>query len=251
MGNIWWESNIRNLFPIGEVNGSHGVYRPGGSALNAGQVGSYRAAEYIAKAPPREYPSEDTFNRLAVGNGQAMLKVIKTVYSKNPKNSQSAKEYRDEFQQRMTNHGSHIRDYKYITKALENAYEQIERFNEQTISSLTELPLLFQNRHLVLAHAAYLDAIKTYLETGGGSRGSYIVMDPRGKIILDNLGKEWSYKPELSPLREKVLETKMTKNGKFQSNWKLRRKIPQNESWFENIWKKFRKGGIYLSPNET
>ncbi len=39
-GNIWWEStNIKHLFPIGEVNGSHGVNRPGGSALNSGQVG--------------------------------------------------------------------------------------------------------------------------------------------------------------------------------------------------------------------
>ena len=38
-GNIWYESpNIKHLFPIGEVNGSHGVTRPGGSALNAGQV---------------------------------------------------------------------------------------------------------------------------------------------------------------------------------------------------------------------
>ena len=47
-GNIWWESNIRRLFPVGEVNGTHGVYRPGGSALNSGQVGSLRAAEFIA-----------------------------------------------------------------------------------------------------------------------------------------------------------------------------------------------------------
>ena len=39
-GNIWWESDLRHLFPVGEVNGSHGVYRPGGSALNSGQVGS-------------------------------------------------------------------------------------------------------------------------------------------------------------------------------------------------------------------
>jgi len=40
-GNIWWESNIKHLFPVGEVNGTHGVYRPGGSALNSGQVGSF------------------------------------------------------------------------------------------------------------------------------------------------------------------------------------------------------------------
>jgi len=46
-GDIWWESNIRHLFPIGELNGTHGV-RPGGSALNSGQVGGLRAAQYIA-----------------------------------------------------------------------------------------------------------------------------------------------------------------------------------------------------------
>ena len=44
-GNWWWESNLRHLFPVGEVNGTHGVYRPGGSALNSGQVGSLRAAQ--------------------------------------------------------------------------------------------------------------------------------------------------------------------------------------------------------------
>ena len=48
-GNQWWESNIRHLFTVGEVNGSHGIYRPGGSALNAGQVGAIRASQYIAK----------------------------------------------------------------------------------------------------------------------------------------------------------------------------------------------------------
>ncbi len=48
-GNAWWEStNIKHLFPVGEVNGTHGVARPGGSALNSGQVGGFRAAEYIA-----------------------------------------------------------------------------------------------------------------------------------------------------------------------------------------------------------
>ena len=48
-GNLWWESvNVKHLFPVGEVNGSHGIYRPGGSALNSGQVAGFRAAEYIA-----------------------------------------------------------------------------------------------------------------------------------------------------------------------------------------------------------
>ena len=56
-GNIWWESDLKHPFPVGEVNGSHGVTRPGGSALNSGQVGSYRAALFISRkyqSPPQE-----------------------------------------------------------------------------------------------------------------------------------------------------------------------------------------------------
>ena len=38
---------ISGLYAIGEVCASHGVTRPGGTALNAGQVGAVRAAEGI------------------------------------------------------------------------------------------------------------------------------------------------------------------------------------------------------------
>ena len=59
--NIWWESDLRHLFPVGEVNGSHGVYRPGGSALNSGQVGSARAAEFISRRYNEPVPDMDGF----------------------------------------------------------------------------------------------------------------------------------------------------------------------------------------------
>lgn len=47
----WWQSSVRGLFAVGECAGTHGIARPGGSALNAGQVGGLRAAQYIAKHP--------------------------------------------------------------------------------------------------------------------------------------------------------------------------------------------------------
>ena len=42
---LWWQTEIPGLFAAGECAGTHGVSRPGGSALNAGQVGSLRAAQ--------------------------------------------------------------------------------------------------------------------------------------------------------------------------------------------------------------
>jgi succinate dehydrogenase/fumarate reductase flavoprotein subunit len=44
-----WQSNVNGLYATGEVAGTFGVYRPGGSALNSTQVGSLRVAEHIAK----------------------------------------------------------------------------------------------------------------------------------------------------------------------------------------------------------
>ncbi|MBQ2463086.1 MAG: FAD-binding protein, partial [Clostridia bacterium] len=51
-----WESHVKGLYPVGEVCGSHGIYRPGGSALNAGQVGALRAAQAIRAALEKETP---------------------------------------------------------------------------------------------------------------------------------------------------------------------------------------------------
>jgi len=59
---LWWESvNLAHLFPVGEVNGSHGVGRPGGAALNAGQVGGMRAAEFIAARYAGATLADDAF----------------------------------------------------------------------------------------------------------------------------------------------------------------------------------------------
>jgi succinate dehydrogenase/fumarate reductase flavoprotein subunit len=41
---MWWHTCVDGLFACGECAGTHGVARPGGSALNAGQVGALRAA---------------------------------------------------------------------------------------------------------------------------------------------------------------------------------------------------------------
>ncbi len=243
-GDIWWEANIKHLFPIGEVNGSHGVYRPGGAALNSGQVGSLRAAQKIAHRAIQEPVSLSDFSRAAQAKGREMLQLL-SAFTGTMQSSSTIMDYRREFQQRMTRYGAHIRDRQQVEQALQDAYKQVQEFEQQRISSLDELPCLLQNRHLVLAHAAYLEAIRAYLEKGGGSRGSYLVMDARGETALKSLGDSWRYKPEDPALRELVLETVMDEKGAFSSRWKRRRELPQEESWFENVWGKYVQGDIF------
>lgn len=60
---MWWQTSLRGLFAVGECAGTHGISRPGGSALNAGQVGSLRAAQYISQHP-NKLIEENTFLRI-------------------------------------------------------------------------------------------------------------------------------------------------------------------------------------------
>ena len=59
----WWQTSVRGLFAVGECAGTHGIARPGGSALNAGQVGSLRAAQYISQYP-NDLTDEEAFLRI-------------------------------------------------------------------------------------------------------------------------------------------------------------------------------------------
>jgi hypothetical protein len=153
--------------------------------------------------------------------------------------------YREELQRRMTNAGSHIRRLDEVGKALEEAYGQIGRFARRAIPRRIDIPHALADRHLAIAHAAYLDAIKTYLEAGGGSRGSYLVMDDNGEYVLEQLGEQWRYKPEEPSLREKVLRTVRTEDGAFTSEFIARRPIPVEDYWFENVWNAYLRREIY------
>jgi succinate dehydrogenase/fumarate reductase flavoprotein subunit len=247
--NHWWESvNIRHLFPVGEVNGSHGVYRPGGSALNAGQVGGFRAAEYIANRYRGWTVAEDKVRQAAeraVASLQSWIARCEGAGS----TIQSWQAERAEFQARMTRAGAHIRSTSEVQAAVSEAWAQWRRIDESGCShkgprGLTEA---LRNRQLCFAHAVYLEAIQFALHSGVGSRGSAIAVSPDGVRIHDRLGDEWRIVPENLAFREKVLETIASPDGEVKNEWVDRRPIPQAEAWFETAWTRFRRGQIYDS----
>ncbi|MBN1888090.1 MAG: FAD-binding protein [Thermoflexales bacterium] len=243
-GNHWWEStNVKHLFPIGEVNGSHGVYRPGGSALNAGQVGALRAAEFIAHRCAGWTVPEDQVRqaaRQAVNTLQAWIARCDGAGS-------SWQAEREEFQTRMTRAGAHIRSLEELPRAVEEAWSQFERLERSACSYETPAGLAeaLRNRHLCFAHAVYLGAILFALRSGAGSRGSCIALARDGDKVHDRLGDQWHIAPEGLAFREQVLETVVSSEGQVQNEWVARRPIPSADAWFETAWANFRSGAIY------
>jgi succinate dehydrogenase/fumarate reductase flavoprotein subunit len=241
-GNIWWESNVRHLFPVGEVNGTHGVYRPGGSALNSGQVGSLRAALYIARRYRGDPPQDKEFLNLVQDQIANKLAFAENVIDPSLKNDSLLRESRNEIQERMTAYGAHIRDLKKINEAKAEAWNLYHKLqSDMSVSSEKKLPDAFKNMDLCLTHALYLEAIWEYLEKGGQSRGSYLVKNPNGKIPCPEVGDKWRFQlnDQDTFVNKKILEVSLDEGGNVIKQWIDIRSIPQDDTWFENVWNRY------------
>ena len=240
--NHWWESaNIRHLFPVGEVNGSHGIYRPGGSALNSGQVGGFRAAEYIARRYAAKSLDAEAFARAAEAAARTALR-----WSALRRARRSWREEREELQRRMTRAGAHIRSAADIGQAVAEARAQWQRLESSGCQATpAERREAWITRQLCFAHLVYLEAIQFAVKSGAGSRGSSMVLDAGGTPTHDRLGPEWRFAPPSPGFRERVLETVATPDGTVTSTWIPRRALPTTDTWFETAWAAFREGDIY------
>jgi len=246
-GNLWWESNIKHLFPVGEVNGTHGVYRPGGSALNAGQVGSLRAATFISKRYQGDPKNENEFLKTAENQIKAKLKLAKAMIMPNKAKPDQIWQMRSEIQERMSACGAHIRSADKVKPAIQQAWELYSKMKkEMKIASAKKLPAAFRNLDLCLTHALYLEAIAEYLEKGGKSRGSYLVMDSSVEKPCDQLGDEWKFSLNQADdfVNQKILEISLDDQFNVIKQWIDVRPIPQEDSWFENVWNEFMKDNI-------
>ena len=244
-GNIWYEStNLKHLFPIGEVNGSHGVTRPGGSALNAGQVAGFRAAEYIANRYSEWTLVDVEVNKAMEECAQRVIEWAELcLKAENPWLAEM-----QQIQERMSRSGAHIRSVDALKYETPEAWGQVRRLAQAgcKVVSREHLKYAFRVRQLAFTQAVYLDAIRFSLESGVGSRGSYIVLDSEGNQVHEMLDSSWKIAVEDTSFRTKVLETLCKKEGEVQNQWIPCRPIPESDSWFETTWARYRNGDIYL-----
>lgn len=245
--NRWWESNIRHLFFIGEIAGTHGVKRPGGAALNAGQVGGLRAAEYIARVYSDPVHSVEEFLSMAGGQIRDEVEEIRRKLRQSGSASLGVDEVRAEIQERMSRYGAQIRSIEGAARALEEARRLRHRIEMEGMRLRRRSDLLkaVQNEHLCLTHIAFLTAIKTLLERGSGSRGSHLALNRRGRRIHERFGEEWNVLPENERLRGEIVQVWMDGERTLKTGIAPVRPVPKDASWYETTWAAFRDGKIY------
>jgi len=246
-GNIWWESNVKHFFPVGEVNGTFGVYRPGGTALNSTQVGSLRAAQYIYSNYNYDPMDTDIFIKKAEAHLNEKVRFAKKIYE-NKSSRSNVIELRETAQKRMSKNCAHIRSTEAALLVIEETKRDLKNLeSEIRIASWGELPNVFRNRDILITQLVYAYAIYEYIKNGGKSRGSYLVRDASGDVPVDALGEDFVFSLDKGEFDDKICEIELVNSdGEYSciTEWKPVRPIPKAETWFENVWNDYMKGEI-------
>ena len=246
-GNEWWESNVRHLFPIGEVCGTHGVHRPGGAALNSGQVGGMRAALFISRKYPEMPIPLGRFLEIArpqIGSKWDMARKICGLAKRKAPSVQSAMR---EFGERTLSAAGIIRSRDRVESAVREAWEQHRKLQSgMKIKSIEELPNAFRAIDLCLTHALYMEALLEYLDRGGMSRGSGLVTRKTGDLPCGGLPAGWKFGVETgdSFVSRHILEIEWRRDGRSGKRWVAIRPIPAQDGWFETVWNEYREERI-------
>ncbi len=230
---LWWQSNVKGLFAVGECAGTHGVTRPGGSALNAGQVGSLRAAQFVSQS--NRIINEDSFQN-ALNNS---LEKHKAFCNKLLYNNDNVSKETENAKRLMSDNGAAIRNKTSMSNALNLTLKKLENFDE-TIGVKSEKTLYkaYKLKDLLFVQALMLTALIDYADNIGVTRGSALIYDNKGQL-RDGLDEQFRLKTGDNTAFDKIQEVSFNEN-KFIINWRNVRPIPQNDNFFENIWRSYR-----------
>lgn len=228
-----WETNIKGLYAAGEVAGTFGVYRPGGSALNSTQVGSMRAAEAIAlelrKTASVEFASSDelidickevTDFVMSMDNGKNYLEDIENT--------------RQQYCSRMTDVASHIRipwEMKKLSSDVMREYSSV--FTKYKGADICNLQQILRLKDMLLTQSAVLSAMIESAEVIG-TRGGSLICD--SSINEDTM---FTLKTESNAEYDRKLTVTLFRNKVMQTDIEDARPVPKTDMWFENVWNEY------------
>ncbi|MBO1752488.1 FAD-binding protein [Actinotalea sp. BY-33] len=275
----WWQSNVGGFFPVGEAGGAHGVYRPGGAALNSGQVGATRAAQFIATRRTDDPASTEEFTAAAdpvlAGALDLVTKATERAAAGVPDNTGDL--LRD-VGVLMSAKAGPVRSPHSIHEALVEVHDWLTRYEDLVTAdagSRRAVNRTFLVRDILTTAYVYLSAMADYVAHGGQSRGSVLYTDPEGSLPQVGYGPDAETEldlPELfrftldrGALDEEIQEaawlpggtrspgdglpegwsepeprTAEDPAGRPLFRWRPRRPIPEDDDFFENVWREFR-----------
>ena len=231
---MWWQTDIQGLYAVGECAGTHGITRPGGSALNAGQVGALRAAQYICAEtePVRETSAFDAVAKEAVRRHSQLCQGVLC-------NNDNADEWIQRIRRCMSDIGAAIRDSEKIKTAIEEVVQDQQHLAEKVgVSSASQLYKLYLLADHLLVQETMLRAMLNYSEVIGGTRGSALYWDPAG-ALRKGLDEQFRFSQDTTGSHTRIQQIRKGEDA-FEISWRPVRPVPDGEDFFENVWRRYR-----------
>ncbi|MBQ8606006.1 MAG: FAD-binding protein [Clostridia bacterium] len=225
----WWQTDVTGLYAAGECAGTHGIARPGGSALNAGQVGSLRAALHVC-ASKRSGCTDEEFEKITKNALSSHIEFMLSLSDK----EQNAESLADYCREKMSSVGAAIRN----KESMQKFYDELCDIEGKIGTNNAEQAYRFFD--MLLTQQAVLLSMIDFADFVKSTRGSALYTDKDGSL-REGL-------PELFRLRtdntfaDKVQSIRKTESG-FEIEWRDVRPLPESGDFFENVWKGYRENG--------
>ncbi|NQZ57368.1 MAG: FAD-binding protein [Lentisphaeraceae bacterium] len=243
---IWSHTSLDSCYAIGEVAGTHGVTRPGGAALNAGQVFGTRCAQHIAENEVNT-PATDYVDAHRAALVSVLAELDSAVSSEEAPTTDAV---RDEVQARMSDKAGFICHREDVLKALLDTQVLNRRIKQKglKIKSALHAASYFQWRQTAVSAEAVLNALSYYIQHDGGSRGARALCSKNGTVAPDTRnGKlgEYRFIEEADAHKsEKIIVALDKETNELKSFVKQVREMEDPAKiFFEKNW------GTYLTGN--
>jgi succinate dehydrogenase / fumarate reductase, flavoprotein subunit len=239
----WARSSLRGMYAVGEAAGTHGVTRPGGAALNAGQVMGTRAAEHLASVGGVAAPSDTDIHTEAARAIDQIAAVLK------PESTLSVRSVKDAVQSRMSDHAGILCRPDHVAQALSDAKDLNQHIAEKGIAHMRagEVGRVLQWQQMALVSEAVLMALNHYIACGGGSRGARAIVDDAGDCTpMAKSGplEDTRFRSERAADKSVQIVVRM-RGGKLEIATKASRKITGEKPFFERDWPAWLTGLIF------
>lgn len=175
----WGRTSLNGCYSIGEAAGSHGVTRPGGAALNSGQVFGKRVAVAIKRSHvgnERELAAKES----GIGALKDFIEEARS-YT-NSDTGLKTGDVKAEIQERMSESAGIICTPDDVETALVQARALRRRITESglSVNSPASVSQAFRWKQMAAVSEAVLTALDHYIRNGGGSRGARAICSPEG-----------------------------------------------------------------------
>lgn len=225
---LWWQTTVPGLFAVGECAGTHGVSRPGGSALNAGQVGALRAAQWISRS---NRSACDTFEEIAksalLRNGALINAALA--------GTEDTEALLSDARQEMSACGAAIRDPVAMEKTLRSVDAQLERLSNAGVMQIDEVYRMYQYRDALVCQKAMLSAMLDFEKQVGTTVGSALCHDAGGDLRA-GLQEKFRFAPGAAP---EMIQQGVLAGEECQFTWRPCRPVPEENEAFETVWRRY------------